>query len=547
VSGIVVRNSIILVDYINERRREGRSLEQAALEAGERRLRPIFLTTMAAAVGVTPMILSGSSLWSPLGSVLASGLIFSMFFVLLVVPVLFVIVERRSDRTRDPSKAGPVAAATLLCLFAVNLQAQPARKMTLPEAVDLALKQNSDLKIIREKLQEGRFYATGARADELPRVKTAADELAVARTQTLNIPAGALGIYPGLGPLPNSAVAIDQGNHNLFLASATVEQPLTQLIKLRAARRAAEADVRVSQANLQKAENEVALRVRTLYIQILIGHLETQALSLQVSASEQSLKENTDAVSTGNLLEVASLTQKANLLQARYQVRQVEKQVSNLMAQLNDVMGLPIDEDLDLEPVATQSNIPLVSLAEYTELAMKQNPEIRAAIEAVDKAQQEVRIAKADYIPDVGAFAQYVFQDGVPFLVHNNAAFGFRMTWNLFDWGKRSAVVGGRESKLAQVTENVERLKRHIAVQVEKNYRDMELAKEMMETARAALDQAQETRRVGGNRYLVGISLNSEEWKTRAGEASAQANLLRADLSYVLAKSELDVAIGTPR
>ena len=178
---------------------------------------------------------------------------------------------------------------------------------------------------------------------------------------------------------------------------------------------------------------------------------------------------------------------------------------------------------------------------------MKQNPEIRAAIEAVDKAQQEVRIAKADYIPDVGAFAQYVFQDGVPFLVHNNAVFGFRMTWNLFDWGKRSAVVGGRESKLAQVTENVERLKRHIAVQVEKNYRDMELAKEMMETARAALDQAQETRRVGGNRYLVGISLNSEEWKTRAGEASAQANLLRADLSYILAKSELEVAIGTPR
>ena len=117
LSGIVVRNSIILVDYINERRREGRSLEQAALEAGERRLRPIFLTTMAAAVGVTPMILSGSSLWSPLASVLASGLVFSMFFVLLVVPVLFVIVERRSNQRRDVLKAGPVVAASLLCLL----------------------------------------------------------------------------------------------------------------------------------------------------------------------------------------------------------------------------------------------------------------------------------------------------------------------------------------------------------------------------------------------------------------------------------------------
>src|SRR5258708_21940800 len=103
LSGIVVRNAIILVDYINERRRAGSTMEEAALEAGERRLRPIFLTTMAAAVGVTPMLLSGSSLWSPLASVLASGLIFSMFFVLLVVPVLYVIVEKRNDRKLLPT------------------------------------------------------------------------------------------------------------------------------------------------------------------------------------------------------------------------------------------------------------------------------------------------------------------------------------------------------------------------------------------------------------------------------------------------------------
>lgn len=94
LSGIVVRNAIILVDYINERLAAGEELEQAAREAGQRRLRPIFLTTMAAAVGVTPMILSGSSLWSPLASVIAVGLIFSMFFTLLVVPVLYVLARR---------------------------------------------------------------------------------------------------------------------------------------------------------------------------------------------------------------------------------------------------------------------------------------------------------------------------------------------------------------------------------------------------------------------------------------------------------------------
>jgi multidrug efflux pump subunit AcrB len=95
LSGIAVRNAIILMDYINERRAEGEAPEVAALEAGRRRLRPIFLTTMAAAVGVSPMIISGSSLWSPLASTIAFGLVFSMVSTLIVLPVLYVLLERR--------------------------------------------------------------------------------------------------------------------------------------------------------------------------------------------------------------------------------------------------------------------------------------------------------------------------------------------------------------------------------------------------------------------------------------------------------------------
>lgn len=129
--GIVVRNAIILVDYINEKLAEGQTLEQAAMEAGERRLRPIFLTTMAAAVGVTPMILSGSSLWSPLASVIAIGLIFSMFFTLLVVPVLFVMVK---SRTHKPATA--VLAATIVTLTLLSGASQASAEtinLTLPK------------------------------------------------------------------------------------------------------------------------------------------------------------------------------------------------------------------------------------------------------------------------------------------------------------------------------------------------------------------------------------------------------------------------------
>lgn len=99
LSGVVVRNAIILIDYIHEQTAAGSSIADAALSAGRRRLRPIFLTTVSAAAGLTPMILSGSGLWSPLASVIAVGLIFSMVFTLVVVPVLYVMVTPEPART----------------------------------------------------------------------------------------------------------------------------------------------------------------------------------------------------------------------------------------------------------------------------------------------------------------------------------------------------------------------------------------------------------------------------------------------------------------
>ncbi|MBB6002479.1 efflux RND transporter permease subunit [Arcicella rosea] len=88
--GIVVRNGIILVDYADELVLEHHyTIKAAALASAKRRMRPIFLTSAAAAVGVVPMIVGKSPLWAPLGSVLAFGLIISMVLTLFVVPVLY--------------------------------------------------------------------------------------------------------------------------------------------------------------------------------------------------------------------------------------------------------------------------------------------------------------------------------------------------------------------------------------------------------------------------------------------------------------------------
>ncbi len=91
--GILVRNGIIMIDYAEELRREkGLSVRDAAFQAGERRMRPIFLTSAAASVGVLPMMLENNTLWSPMGAVIFFGTLISMVLIATVLPILYWLV-----------------------------------------------------------------------------------------------------------------------------------------------------------------------------------------------------------------------------------------------------------------------------------------------------------------------------------------------------------------------------------------------------------------------------------------------------------------------
>lgn len=97
--GILVRNGIIMLDYAEELRlAQGLSVREAAFQAGERRMRPIFLTSAAASVGVLPMMLEGNTLWSPMAAVIFFGTLISMVLIATVLPVFYWLVFRNKDR-----------------------------------------------------------------------------------------------------------------------------------------------------------------------------------------------------------------------------------------------------------------------------------------------------------------------------------------------------------------------------------------------------------------------------------------------------------------
>ena len=87
--GIVINNSIILVDYINKLRDSGKSIIEAIKTAGETRFTPIILTTLTTIGGLLPLTLRGGTMWAPMGWTIIGGLLVSTMLTLLIVPVLY--------------------------------------------------------------------------------------------------------------------------------------------------------------------------------------------------------------------------------------------------------------------------------------------------------------------------------------------------------------------------------------------------------------------------------------------------------------------------
>jgi HAE1 family hydrophobic/amphiphilic exporter-1 len=105
--GIVIKNGIVLVDYINLMIDRGYPLHEAIIESGKSRLRPVLMTAFTTVFGLLPMALSlgeGSEVWSPMGIAVIGGLVFSTIITLVLIPVLYAAMAREGARVKSRKK-----------------------------------------------------------------------------------------------------------------------------------------------------------------------------------------------------------------------------------------------------------------------------------------------------------------------------------------------------------------------------------------------------------------------------------------------------------
>ena len=434
------------------------------------------------------------------------------------------------------------AASFALCARAQNAEPAP-RKITLPEAVQLALKHNHVVRIAGLQVQEKQHAKEAARSGYFPTITNESQVLRVTDTQFIQIAPGSLGTVGGT-PIPTAPAILNQGEKTFIISGTGLVQPLTQLFtRVKPSNDLARADLDATRANEKETENDIALRVHEIYYQILVTQLHGSATRAKIRAAQEMESERVQQVKYGSALDEQLVDSRAQTLEAKQDLLTTELQLSDLTMQLNDVLGLPVATQLELDPNVSEVQEPC-RREECVSTALASHPEIVAARAEVEKASAGVRLAKADYFPDVSAIARYSYQDNVPFLARNFGTFGAQLTYDLFDGGRRKAKLGESNAGLGQARENLARITDEVERRVETVANKLARTREMVDVSQQILALRAESSRVSAQQLERGEALPSQADAAIAREFDAKTLLLQSQLSYVQARDEMIHAIG---
>src|SRR6266404_6149978 len=419
----------------------------------------------------------------------------------------------------------------------------PPRRISLREAVQLALKHNHNVRIAGYAVDEKQHAKEATKGSYFPSIRNESSFLHLTDTQLIQINPGSLGTAGGT-PIPPISSVINQGGRNLTTSGTQITQPLTSLLKIKQANDVAQAEVRASRAKAQLTGNDVALAVHQVYYKILIAQAHRTAADARIKASEGLQSERVEQVKFGSSLEQDLIDSRTQFLQAKQELLATDLQLSDLKLKLNDLIGLPLTAALDLDPAVAEFQ-PTCLREECVRAATAAHPEILAARAEMEKAQAGARLAKTDmWVPDVEAFARYSYANNVPFLARNFGTFGIHFGFDVFASGRKKATLREREAQLSQAKENFARLTDEVELAVETAYNKLERTREMLKVSEDVLALRSESSRVLQQELLQGAALKSQATVAAAREYDAKALLLQSQLDYSEAHDEFVHAMG---
>ncbi|MCP4687905.1 MAG: TolC family protein [Desulfobacterales bacterium] len=513
--GIVVNNAIVLMEVVEERRREGASVNEALEDAVKRRIRPILLTTVTTVAGLLPLAFSSSTLWPPLASAMISGLLGSTFLTLVAAPALYRILFARSGRKAGRVMAKKAAAPAAVLIAIVFFSALPARAeeplgLTLHDAMIRGRGRPAHLAARERTAASERMAEAERRAAMLPVITYYAS--ASARDRDLHT------VTP-IGKFPS-------GEKRTNAIGFQVVQPLLDPVRVFYTAPAARDEARGKALEADRIRQELSAEAGFAYLDVLGVDARMASAATLIKSLRANLDEINQMVAAGRALEADAL--KVNLFyeQAvlhRSELRQHRKVAVTSLARAVDHTG-------EAAPLTNPDMLdrPLPDLERVVDRAIKSRPDL-TALETYAKALEKRRAGVwAEAIPRLDANCAFTHVDGSPYAESNWTEASLTLTWTPFASGVRAprsaALRAERKAILADLTE----ARRGVRVEVEAAWTAIVNARDAFKVEERAVAQTAETLRVERERRLAGRSTTND---LLDAEAQHHGSLTRRELA----------------
>ncbi len=440
-------------------------------------------------------------------------------------------------------------SAVLLLLIASTCSAQvadqtaPPPVLTLDEAIKTALKENVQVKSDLLDVFKAQQATAELGATRLPKLDAAVLSGIALNQMHFIIPEGAIGIVPGIGPLPAKNDDVSVPRHVTALIHGSAVQPLSQLYKIGLGMHESRIGEEFAQENLRLKQQQTVEQVRDSYGELV----ETQA---QLDAAESSLGALTELeqLTERRLAEEAVLKSdllavKASAGKASYQVLVLRDAMQTRKEAFNRLLGrdIRIDFSLEVVPAASREELDLESARKK---ALEQRPEVRLAALQMEKAEMDVRRERAEYLPDLSVQLSYLSFANINFAPQNLTSAGLLFEWDPFDWGQKHHKIEQLKSTAKQAALASTDAGQQVLIDVDAQYRNLGEARLLVDAQTAQRDAEQEKLRVMMDRFAVKAALTADVLQQQAALAAANSSLAQAISDFWRAEAAFRRALG---
>lgn len=432
-----------------------------------------------------------------------------------------------------------------------------AQTLTLDEAVARALTESKGGRIMAAKTRAAQASQSLAEKQRLPNVKlfglanydVEQTDVTISEgslSTVLDYTAVSLGmdpLTPEIGPFPSSDLTVAEGDRLRSVVGLSVQQPLTQQWRIGSGIEVAQADAELAEIEYLGTQLQLQEAVEKCFAGVRLEEARRRAAQVRVAALEAQLQDARNAQAAGEALDARVLGAQAQLTEARTLELQSRQRREALLWQLADLIGWEGNvEGMELatEALPVRAERPLADWLARVE----RNPDFRASDATTRKAAAGVSAAKQEAIPDLVAYATVSHQEGLPLLPSDYASVGVALSWDVFDFGRRSARRQRSEAQQEQAELDRDRTRQTFTRAVRTAYQAWEHANESLTLAREAetfraRQYDLETQAVAAGEALpTAARLAEAEWR------QAQANRLGAELQAHLALLRLHALSG---